>query len=69
MVETFDGIVLRLKVTERELIDFEKTNNKTKGAKPSFESSKSNRESRNNNGSAHGKDVEVTKNIAEVMLI
>ena len=38
-------LVLRLKVTERELIDFEKTDDKKpEVAKPSFESSKASKD-------------------------
>ena len=66
LVETFDGIVLRLKVTERELIDFEKTNNKKpEVAKPSFESSKASEDAETITVPLMAEDVEVTKNIAE----
>jgi stress response protein YsnF len=66
LVETFDGIVLRLKVTERELIDFEKTNDeKPEVTKPSFESSKASEDVETITVPLMAEDVEVTKNIAE----
>jgi len=66
LVETFDGIILRLKVTERELIDFEKTNDKKpEVTKPSFESSKASEDVETITVPLMAEDVEVTKNIAE----
>lgn len=66
LVETFDGIILRLKVTERELIDFEKTNDdKPEVTKPSFESSKASEDVETITVPLMAEDVEVTKNIAE----
>src|SRR4051794_15409540 len=66
LVESFDGIVLRLKVTERELIDFEKTDNKKpEVAPPSFESSKASKDVETITVPLMAEDVEVTKNIAE----
>jgi uncharacterized protein (TIGR02271 family) len=66
LVESFDGIVLRLKVTERELIDFEKTDDKKpEVAPPSFESSKASKDVETITVPLMAEDVEVTKNIAE----
>jgi len=66
LVETFDGIILRLKVTERELIDFEKTNDKKpEVTKPSFELSKASEDVETITVPLMAEDVEVTKNIAE----
>jgi len=66
LVESFDGIVLRLKVNERELIDFEKTDDKKpEVAPPSFESSKASKDVETITVPLMAEDVEVTKNFAE----
>ena len=65
LAETFDGIVLRLKVTERELNDFEKINSKTETNFSSSGSPKTSDDMETITVPLMAEDVEVIKNIAE----
>ena len=66
LAETFDGIVLRLKVTERELNDFERTEKKSEAEmSSSFESPKTSDDMETITVPLMAEDVEVIKNIAE----